>query len=93
MNWQPIETAPKDGSTFLVAMGGLYAFARYHYPNRGLPKKGFALNPEWYGGWTKKPFLQKKLFGNGLDKWDHVSPHPGWDFDRWAPLPKYIHCQ
>ena len=40
MEWQPIETAPKDGSTFLVCVGNWMTVAHWHRQQQCLATNG-----------------------------------------------------
>lgn len=75
MQWQPIETAPKDGTRFLV-------YARIEPADRRfLPNHFYAV--AWFesGGQRHKPFL-KADFGAG-----HYGPKLD-EITHWMPLPE-----
>jgi hypothetical protein len=83
--WQPIETAPRDGSIFLAKQSGEeYAFVHWRRPHgpRGI-KRWFVVG-SWGVVWQ-----QDRLCDTGLEKWNYASgqTHPGWNFVAWTRVP------
>lgn len=74
MDWQPIETAPKDGTVFIAGYGGgeylSYTYEAYTVPCRG---HEWLENVSWYD-----------LSDCDRDG-DYSSPYP--PFTHWMPLP------
>lgn len=74
MTWQPIETAPKDGSVFLAWAPG------YKWPEtvRWFDyDKGDAADTGQPGYWTfADPLLQEVTDDAGADQWTHWMPIP-----------------
>jgi hypothetical protein len=71
--WQPIETAPKDGTEVLLAVGGIVDTGNWQAESPVGLESGVIVDPVLPEGW----------YGlRGLCPWDGVQP------THWMPLPE-----
>ncbi len=72
-DWQPIETAPKDGSRILTMRT---RFKKY----KGLPEIMWVM----IGHWNSDAKEWRMDYGPGAGDWSRIHLTPNW----WSPLPK-----